>query len=148
MTAIGTTQLDLSGERTHINLSAAELVERALAAGEGRLAANGAIVCKTGDRTGRSPKDKYLEDTPGIHDAIWTPWEPGQAAFPAAAGISLSSNGLIISPSSPSPPLPISPPQETVGKRTPVVLSPWMLGIGIGVPGWRRGTGLGFANRL
>src|SRR5690606_21423289 len=32
---------------------------------------NGAINCMTGERTGRSPKDKFLEDTPGIHDKIW-----------------------------------------------------------------------------
>lgn len=75
--------LDLSAKRVSRNLSSAELVERALAAGEGQLAANGAIVCLTGDRTGRSPKDKNLEDTPGIHDKIWwgkvnTPITPAQ----------------------------------------------------------------------
>src|SRR5262245_61993509 len=64
-------RLDLSPKRMHINLSSAELVERALAAGEGQLASNGAIVCLTGDRTGRSPKDKHLEDVPAIHDKIW-----------------------------------------------------------------------------
>ncbi len=71
MTSIGTPALDLTTERTHTNLSTAELVERALANGEGTLASNGALVCKTGDRTGRSPNDKYLEDTPAIHDKIW-----------------------------------------------------------------------------
>ena len=35
--------------------AAAELIERAIAAGEGRLAANGALVCLTGDRTGAQP---------------------------------------------------------------------------------------------
>jgi phosphoenolpyruvate carboxykinase (ATP) len=63
--------LDLSPGRIFVNLSAAELVERALQAGEGRLAANGALVCMTGDRTGRSPNDKFLEDVPAIHDKIW-----------------------------------------------------------------------------
>ncbi|MCH7790958.1 MAG: phosphoenolpyruvate carboxykinase (ATP) [Planctomycetes bacterium] len=62
-------ELDLS--RALKNLPAAELVERALIAGEGTLASNGAILCLTGDRTGRSPNDKYLEDTPDIHDTIW-----------------------------------------------------------------------------
>ncbi|USN98126.1 MAG: phosphoenolpyruvate carboxykinase (ATP) [Phycisphaeraceae bacterium] len=71
MTAIGATRVDLTIGHTHRNLPAAELVERALASGEGRLASNGALVCMTGDRTGRSPKDKYLEDTPGIHEKIW-----------------------------------------------------------------------------
>ena len=27
-------------------------------------------MCDTGERTGRSPGDKFLEDTPGIHDSI------------------------------------------------------------------------------
>ena len=62
-------ELDLS--RALKNLPAAELVERALIAGEGTLASNGAILCLTGDRTGRSPNDKYLEDTRDIHDTIW-----------------------------------------------------------------------------
>ncbi|MFG0327189.1 MAG: phosphoenolpyruvate carboxykinase (ATP) [Phycisphaerales bacterium JB037] len=62
--------LDLSPARVLSNLSAAELIERALANGEGRLASNGALVCRTGRLTGRSPKDKYLEDTPSIHDKI------------------------------------------------------------------------------
>lgn len=63
--------LDLAPHRALMNLSAAELVERALVAGEGKLASNGALMCLTGDRTGRSPKDKYLEDTADIHGKIW-----------------------------------------------------------------------------
>lgn len=63
--------LNLSPHRNRLNASPAELVERALAAGEGRLAANGALVCMTGDRTGRSPNDKFLEDVPAIHPKIW-----------------------------------------------------------------------------
>jgi len=57
-------------EKALHNIAPAELIERALAAGEGRFASNGALNCSTGDRTGRSPTDKYLEDTPGIHDTI------------------------------------------------------------------------------
>ena len=63
--------LNLSPAHSSMNLSSAELVERALASGEGKLASNGAIVCMTGDRTGRSPNDKFLEDTPDIHGKIW-----------------------------------------------------------------------------
>jgi phosphoenolpyruvate carboxykinase (ATP) len=64
-------KLDLSSSRFCLNLSSAELIDRAVAAGEGKLAANGATVCLTGDRTGRSPNDKFLEDVPAIHPKIW-----------------------------------------------------------------------------
>src|ERR1051325_9225724 len=63
--------LNLSETRFSLNLSSAELIERAIAAGEGKLAANGATVCLTGDRTGRSPNDKFLEDVASIHPKIW-----------------------------------------------------------------------------
>src|SRR4051812_20362247 len=63
--------LDLSANRTSTNLSPAELIERAIAAGEGKLASNGALVCMTGDRSGRSPNDKFLEDVPAINPKIW-----------------------------------------------------------------------------
>lgn len=65
------TGLNLTASRTHANLAPARLVELALGRGEGILAANGAMVCKTGDRTGRSPKDKYLEDEAGSTSKIW-----------------------------------------------------------------------------
>ena len=75
--------IDLSPKRASLNLAPAELVERALASGEGRLASNGALVCMTGDRTGRSPNDKYLEDTPAIHGNVW--WgKVNQALSPTA----------------------------------------------------------------
>lgn len=64
-------KLDLSKGRVSVNLSPAELIEEAIRRGEGTLAANGALVCTTGAYTGRCPKDKYLEDTPGIHSKIW-----------------------------------------------------------------------------
>ncbi|MDP6479015.1 MAG: phosphoenolpyruvate carboxykinase (ATP) [Phycisphaerales bacterium] len=54
----------------HANKPAAWLIEEAIRRGEGGLAANGALAVDTGERTGRSPKDKFLEDTPGIHDHI------------------------------------------------------------------------------
>lgn len=70
MGALTTERLNLSAERSHRNLPTAALVERVLSRGEGRLASNGAVVVLTGDRTGRSPKDKHLEDTPKIHPKI------------------------------------------------------------------------------
>src|SRR5688572_2159117 len=43
----------------HWNLSPAELYERALARGEGRIAHMGAFCAVTAPKTGRSPKDKF-----------------------------------------------------------------------------------------
>ncbi|MFO0783834.1 MAG: phosphoenolpyruvate carboxykinase (ATP) [Phycisphaerales bacterium] len=62
--------LDFGHATIHSNLSAARLVELALARGEGQLASNGALTCDTGARSGRSPDDKFLEDTPDIHANI------------------------------------------------------------------------------
>ncbi len=42
------------------NLSVASLVERAVSNGEAQLASNGALVARTGQYTGRSPKDKFI----------------------------------------------------------------------------------------
>jgi len=63
--------IGITDRRVHRNLSTPRLIELALARGEGKLAANGTLVVKTGERTGRSPKDKYLEDTPEVHGNIW-----------------------------------------------------------------------------
>ena len=70
MSTITIPGLDLSAKKTHTNLSTAQLVELVLQLNEGKLANNGAVNVSTGDRTGRSPTDKYLEDTPAIHDSI------------------------------------------------------------------------------
>ena len=69
-TATPKARLDFDSVTLHSNLSTSALVEMSLRRQEGILAANGALACDTGDRTGRSPNDKYLEDTPGIHDSI------------------------------------------------------------------------------
>lgn len=52
------------------NLKPAQLVEAALYREEGMLSKTGALVVETGKYTGRSPKDKFIVDTPAIHDDI------------------------------------------------------------------------------
>jgi len=61
--------LKLTGDVYH-NLPPVRLVEHALARKEGELAANGALCVSTGKYTGRSPKDRFVVDSPGIHDEI------------------------------------------------------------------------------
>jgi hypothetical protein len=55
------------------HLSVPELVEHALRRGEGNLADNGALNALTGERTARSPKDKYTVRDPSLEKEIdWT----------------------------------------------------------------------------
>ncbi len=61
----------LLGRRVRANLPAAELVEDAIRAGEGAIAADGPIVVRTGKHTGRSPQDKFIVDEPTSTGKIW-----------------------------------------------------------------------------
>ena len=56
--------------KVYRNLAPATLVEHALARGEGTLSDTGALVVKTGKYTGRSPDDKFIVDTPAVHNDI------------------------------------------------------------------------------
>jgi phosphoenolpyruvate carboxykinase (ATP) len=49
-----------SSGKIHFNPSVPELIEHAVARGEARLAQTGALVAETGERTGRSPKDRFF----------------------------------------------------------------------------------------
>jgi len=52
------------------NLKPADLIEKAIERGEGVLSDTGALVINTGDRTGRSPDDKFIVDTPAVHNLV------------------------------------------------------------------------------
>src|SRR5829696_10373244 len=59
------------GGRVLANLPTAELYERAIVAGEGTIAADGPLVVRTGEHTGRSPKDKFIVREPWSQDKVW-----------------------------------------------------------------------------
>ena len=53
------------------NLPAAQIYEQALKRGEAVLAADGPLVARTGEHTGRSPNDKFLVREPESEGDIW-----------------------------------------------------------------------------
>jgi phosphoenolpyruvate carboxykinase (ATP) len=55
----------------HNNLSSEKLVEKTLENSQGDLADCGALVCDTGEFTGRSPKDKFIVKDDITKDTIW-----------------------------------------------------------------------------
>jgi phosphoenolpyruvate carboxykinase (ATP) len=59
------------GRSVRADLSTAELVEHAIHADEGVLAAEGPLVVRTGKHTGRSPEDKFVVEEPSSRDKIW-----------------------------------------------------------------------------
>ena len=68
--------------RIHANLTPPVLIEHALRRSEGILTDHGAFTAVTAPHTGRSAKDKFLVDEPGISDRIW--WEKNARIDPAA----------------------------------------------------------------
>lgn len=70
--------LDLKGAT--IDASTAELVELAVSRGEGQLSSSGALVTRTFERTGRSPKDKFIVRDPETESNVW--WGPNQEVAP------------------------------------------------------------------
>jgi phosphoenolpyruvate carboxykinase (ATP) len=69
--------IDLAGAKVYRNLSVDDLIEHAIKRGEGQMAANGALVARTGKYTGRTPKDKYVVKDAISENKVW--WENNQA---------------------------------------------------------------------
>lgn len=62
--------VDVAHPQLLIDPSPSLLVERAIEAHEGVLTSTGALCVETGKYTGRSPKDRFIVDTPNVHDKI------------------------------------------------------------------------------
>ncbi|MDC0948953.1 phosphoenolpyruvate carboxykinase (ATP) [Gammaproteobacteria bacterium] len=58
----------------HHNLSTPRLVAAAIRNGEGELCASGSFVARTGARTGRAAKDKFVVRRKSVEDSVW--WGP------------------------------------------------------------------------
>jgi phosphoenolpyruvate carboxykinase (ATP) len=78
--------LDRQGIKTsgHIyyNLLPAPLYEEAIRRGEAMLSADGALAARTGDHTGRSPRDKFIVRDEATASTVW--WAENQPMSPAA----------------------------------------------------------------
>ena len=66
----GLSELGIKASSVRRNLSPTVLIEKAIRNGEGILTDTGALAVTTGKFTGRSPHDKYIVDTDGVHDMI------------------------------------------------------------------------------
>src|ERR1017187_4632997 len=64
-------KLALANGNVQWNLTPAQLVEKAIKAGEGKLCENGAFAADTGKFTGRSPKDKFIVADELTEDSVW-----------------------------------------------------------------------------
>src|SRR5262245_45442666 len=62
--------LGISPAKIHANLPPAELVEQAVNRREGDLTDSGALNALTGNRTGRSPRDRFIVPEPSRRDDI------------------------------------------------------------------------------
>tara|TARA_X000000950_G_scaffold266631_1_gene342334 strand:+ start:1725 stop:3272 length:1548 start_codon:yes stop_codon:yes gene_type:complete len=60
----------ISNTSTELKLSNEELIAAAVENGEGIIASNGALATTTGERTGRSPDDRFIVDEPGTTKLI------------------------------------------------------------------------------
>jgi len=64
-------QIKRNAGNVYENLSPAELAEKSVACGEGRMTDTGALAADTGKFTGRSPKDKFTVADELTNDTVW-----------------------------------------------------------------------------
>jgi len=81
-TSLGVLGMERHGA-VHENLPPARLVEAAVRRREAMLADNGAIVARTGKRTGRSPKDKFVVEDDATRERV--AWGEVNRPFPPEA---------------------------------------------------------------
>ena len=75
----------------HENLPPARLIEAAVRRREGMLVGNGSLVAKTGKRTGRSPKDRFIIEDEVTRDRV--AWGSVNKPFPGEAFEALLEKG-------------------------------------------------------
>lgn len=60
-----------NAKNVHWNMPLAVLYEQTIKRGEGEIASSGGLVVKTGEFTGRSPKDKFVVEDDLTRDTVW-----------------------------------------------------------------------------
>ena len=56
--------------RVHVDMAPANLVEASVERHEGTLTSTGSLAVTTGEYTGRAPQNRFIVDTPNVHDNI------------------------------------------------------------------------------
>ena len=62
--------MDVPGERIHLDLGPARLIEASVERHEGTLTATGSLAVLTGTYTGRAPQNRFVVDAPSVHERI------------------------------------------------------------------------------
>ncbi|MEC7406779.1 MAG: phosphoenolpyruvate carboxykinase (ATP), partial [Candidatus Thermoplasmatota archaeon] len=62
--------LEVTGN-VHWNLGWEELHEMAVSRKEAKYTSHGVLLATTGERTGRSPNDRFIVKEPGLADEVW-----------------------------------------------------------------------------
>ena len=67
------TKLGLEGAEpalVHVDMACANLIEVSVERHEGTLTNTGSLAVTTGEYTGRAPQNRFIVDTPNVHDRI------------------------------------------------------------------------------